>query len=226
MPDLHLTTATRRDLPTMAALLATAFEHDATLERLVPGERDRVARLTRMLSIEVGALLADGGVADLARDRARGPLLGVAAWRPPAAPRSVAGSLRRRVRGAAAAVRIAALMQPWQVPAASRAVAEFSRLTPAEPHWFLADLAVAPDAHGRGVGGALVARGLARADSSGAPAYLEATSPASRRLYARHGFEDVHALGWDDTGAPFTMWRPARRPGKPGEPGGQHAARK
>lgn len=56
------------------------------------------------------------------------------------------------------------------------------------PHSYLQFLGVHPARQGRGNGSALLARGLARADGAGLPAYLEATSPQNRGLYERHGF--------------------------------------
>jgi uncharacterized protein YjiS (DUF1127 family) len=77
---------------------------------------------------------------------------------------------------------------------------------------------VRPEAQGRGAGSALLARGLARADAEGLPAYLEATSRRNAALYARHGFEVqaiVEAEGYPEI---ILMWRPAgvgRRAARP-----------
>ena len=51
-------------------------------------------------------------------------------------------------------------------------------------HWYLMAIGVSPAAQGRRLGSALLAHTLADADAAGAPAYLEATSPRSRALYA------------------------------------------
>lgn len=62
---------------------------------------------------------------------------------------------------------------------------------PAEPCWYLPFIAVDPVRQGEGLGSALLRHTLRRCDADGAPAYLEATSPASAALYERHGFEQV-----------------------------------
>lgn len=59
---------------------------------------------------------------------------------------------------------------------------------PDQPHWYLGVLAVHPDHHRRGVGSALMAPGLARADRDGVPAFLETATSDNVRLYQRHGF--------------------------------------
>lgn len=63
---------------------------------------------------------------------------------------------------------------------------------PEIPHLYLASMAVLPHRRGRGVGGALLRYRLALADAEGQPVHLEASTPRSAGLYARHGF---HPLG-------------------------------
>ncbi|HUR07992.1 MAG TPA: GNAT family N-acetyltransferase [Nonomuraea sp.] len=84
----------------------------------------------------------------------------------------------------------------------------FDEHQPAESHYYLALLAVHPDCQGDGLGTALVHHHLNQRPDT--PVYLEASSPRSRKLYAR--------LGWEDQGDPFPlpdgtlfwpMWRPA-----------------
>ncbi|WP_238362834.1 GNAT family N-acetyltransferase [Actinopolymorpha pittospori] len=78
-----------------------------------------------------------------------------------------------------------------------------------EHHLYLACLGVRPDRQGGGLGSALLRHCLTEADAEGLPAYLEASSPRSRDLYLRHGFQDL--------GTPvqpsgdlliWPMWRP------------------
>ncbi|GAA3783248.1 GNAT family N-acetyltransferase [Micrococcus endophyticus] len=80
---------------------------------------------------------------------------------------------------------------------------------PAEPHWYLGLLTVAPDAQVGGVGSALVRAGLARADADGLPAYLECERHREA-YYARFGVARTPTVEIDD-GAPahLGMWRPA-----------------
>jgi len=78
---------------------------------------------------------------------------------------------------------------------------------PQEPHWYLLAIGVSPDRQGGRLGSALLAHTLAAADGSGAPAYLEATSPRSRALYERVGF--VATAEFAAPGGPpvWAMWR-------------------
>lgn len=80
---------------------------------------------------------------------------------------------------------------------------------PAEPHWYLPLIGVEPAGQGMGIGSALMAHALQICDDQGLPAYLEATSEDSLRLYERHGFETVGAIQF---GSSPTMWPMRREP--------------
>ena len=80
---------------------------------------------------------------------------------------------------------------------------------PHEPHEYLFFIGVRPGAQGRGIGGALLAPVLARADAAGHPCYLEASSLRSRELYERHGFRATAEIA-PAGGAP--LWPMVRDP--------------
>lgn len=60
------------------------------------------------------------------------------------------------------------------------------------PHWYLAIVAVDPGSQGRGIGGALVRRGLEDAARDGLPAYLETGTERNVAFYVGLGFNVVH----------------------------------
>jgi GNAT superfamily N-acetyltransferase len=68
---------------------------------------------------------------------------------------------------------------------------QMDKLHPTEDHWYLPLTGVDPVAQGRGLGSALLRHALKTCDRDGLPAYLEATSPRNRDLYARHGFNTI-----------------------------------
>jgi GNAT superfamily N-acetyltransferase len=80
---------------------------------------------------------------------------------------------------------------------------------PQAPHWYLPLIGVHPAHQGKGVGSRLLTRSLQLSDEQGLPAYLEATSPGSRDLYQRFGFEVVTELQVADSPP---MWPMLRRP--------------
>ena len=80
---------------------------------------------------------------------------------------------------------------------------------PTYDHWYLPLIGVEPVAQGRRLGSALLQHALETCDSDGLPAYLEATSPRNRNLYARHGFGDVATI---QAGSSPPLWAMLREP--------------
>jgi GNAT superfamily N-acetyltransferase len=80
---------------------------------------------------------------------------------------------------------------------------------PAQDHLYLSCMGVVGDRRGAGLGSALLRHRLDRANVA---AYLEASSPRSRALYLRHGFEDLGApVQVADSPLLWPMWRPATK---------------
>lgn len=78
------------------------------------------------------------------------------------------------------------------------------------PHWFLATIGVDPAHQGRGIGSALMAPVLARADEQRVPCYLETHTTGNVRLYERHGFRVMEHIE-NPTSVP--LWAMLRSPG-------------
>ncbi|MDA1362175.1 GNAT family N-acetyltransferase [Glycomyces luteolus] len=77
------------------------------------------------------------------------------------------------------------------------------------PHLYLYLIAVAPEHRGAGAGGAMLRERLAVADRGRTPAYLEASTEDSARLYKRCGFEETGERIQLPEGGPrlIPMWR-------------------
>jgi GNAT superfamily N-acetyltransferase len=78
---------------------------------------------------------------------------------------------------------------------------------PAEPHWYLNTLAVTPELQGSGIGTALIAPGLERADADGLGAYLETQRQSNIPFYRRFGFELRREIRLPDGPPLWLMWR-------------------
>lgn len=83
---------------------------------------------------------------------------------------------------------------------------------PRDPHEYLALIGVDPAVQGTGVGTRELRETLHRLDADGLPSYLEASSPRSRNLYLRLGFQLLGApITLPDNGPHlYPMWRPAQ----------------
>jgi GNAT superfamily N-acetyltransferase len=86
---------------------------------------------------------------------------------------------------------------------------QMDEMHPTADVWYLPLMGVDLPAQGRGLGSALLRHVLTSCDSDGVPAYLEATNPRNRDLYARHGFNVVEVI---QAGSSPPMWAMLREP--------------
>jgi hypothetical protein len=179
---MNVRPATQADHPRMVATLAAAFATDPPLRFLVPDDTE--ARLR----VYFGALvpLYDAWVSE--------DPFGTALWLPPGRyPFRALTQLRLLPAG----VRV---FRPHlrRALGAQRAV---ERHHPHEPHWYLDYIAA--DTPGSGAGSTLLSHAERR------PAYLNASTPRSRDLYLRHGFQVTSEFRLPFGGPPvWRMWRP------------------
>jgi ribosomal protein S18 acetylase RimI-like enzyme len=81
------------------------------------------------------------------------------------------------------------------------------------PHWYLGFLAVRPGHQGRGIGTELLRDRLRDLDAQKLPAYLEAGTQRSARLYEREGFTRHGTIPLPDSEiALMQMWREPNSP--------------
>ncbi|MGW3685258.1 GNAT family N-acetyltransferase [Streptomyces sp. NPDC005125] len=186
--------AEAEDREQVVRLLDEAFHHDPVSGWVFPDEAHRRAVHGKFLGVFVDVTLAEGRI-DLLEDGT-----GVALWLP---------------------VPAGAPTEEDTTPALMRATADpdneraelVGRLTGAihphdRAHEYLLMIGVSPDRQGDGIGAALIADVLERCDRDGVPAYLEASSARSRRLYERLGFTFMGTtVQLPDGPSMWPMWR-------------------
>jgi GNAT superfamily N-acetyltransferase len=187
-----------------ARLLAEVLGDDPVIRAMLPGDRDRVRRLTSVHAAQLRSGPLPAGTVDVARTAPGGPPVGVAVWHGP----GDRGHARERLRHLPSLVRAIGLRH---LPTAAAQSARYERHRPRRPHWYLEEIAVGPDARGLGVGSVLIRHRLAAVDAAGLPAYLEATTDASRRLYERFGFVATGLVPVEGP-RPWAMLREAAAP--------------
>ena len=192
---------TEADVPLVANAMARGFYEDPLIGHWVfSDESRRMQRLERGFDLYVRRIWLRHGEC-YTTDR----LIGGAMWMPP-------GTWHLNV-----------LQQLWLVPpmvmALGRDMPRLMRLLnafeakhPHDPHYYLSAIGVEPEWQGRGFGAALLRPIIERCDRERLPAYLEATSPSSRALYERHGFEVVEEMTVKDSPPAWRMWREPSAP--------------
>lgn len=188
------------DLPAAVSVLTHAFSQDATTLGIL-GDPPRPEPMLRAL---FGALATHDysrphGAIDVAV--LDGRVVGAAMWARPGRPGLTPAQVARMF-GALAPV------LTWRLVPLIRHERLMASLRPTADHWYLFSVGVAEP--GGGVGGLLLDAGLERAGAD--PCYLEASTSASARLYARKGFEEIGRLpSPGDVELQYAMWRPPQR---------------
>lgn len=188
--------AVTSDAELIGRLMAEAFRDDPTWSVYYPDASTRPGKLHSHYRRRVRR---SPELAEVALDDGR--IVGALMWEPPHKQSTTAAILRSGSR----IVRRLVSRLPGRQGIAHTLAVEKHR--PIEPHWYIHDVAASPQARGKGVGSALlehrlaaidaVARVPAGADPAGTatsptpPTALESTTPGSRRLYERFGFEAV-----------------------------------
>ena len=196
----ELRLASADDAPRLADALSRAFNDDPGWCHLLPNPDDRTRRLRLFFEAELREVILPHGVVWTTDEVA-----GAAAWMPPGGWRVPMGATVREVTPM---VKVFGRRLVLALRARLRMESRHPR-TP--PHWYLAVMGVAPEWQGRGLGSALMYPKLQELDAGGEPAYLESSTPRSRALYQRHGFEVVGELNLPSNGPP--LWRMWREPG-------------
>jgi ribosomal protein S18 acetylase RimI-like enzyme len=193
-PTPTIRKATADDVPDIAGVLSRAFFDDPVFRWCVPDDGRRYRVLPPGFELYTNTYLGYEEVYVYGDDVA------VAVWAPPTddpPDEADAMELSRRIE------------EIFTVDAGRifELLSLFEEHHPHEPHFYLQFLAVEPAWQGRGIGSALMAPVLERCDREQIPAYLEATSPANRRLYERHGFRVISEIA-PASGPPlWPMWR-------------------
>lgn len=201
MPVL-ISRATREELAECARVLARGFESDPFIDLIVPRGPRRRARLAQLYLVMLRTDTFRTGVIEVARREPNGAIVGVASWQAPNPRFSLRSALTQ-------AVLCGLILGPRQLMVARRLLNELGSAHPAQPNWYLEDIAVHPDARSGGIGARLLRHRLELIDARRPlPCCLEATTPGAQRLYERFGFRPSRWLNITADGYPMAMIRP------------------
>ena len=196
-PTAQALSATTDQHAAAARTLAAAFQTETTFGWIMPDAQKRRAMLHRAFRIFV------------AQDAARGAIYatpGMEAatlWR---APGEAADGLLETLRILPAALGAfgSSIFRALKVADAIKAH------HPAEPYWYLHMAGCAPEHQGKGMGGAAIRAGLARADAEHRLSWLETADAHNVPLYQALGF--TVTVEWDVPGGGPHFWGMRRPP--------------
>lgn len=179
------------EMDSVVKVLSEAFEDDPVNEWVFPGDGRRAVVNPIFFRWIVGEVFATGGRVDVAGD-----LSGVIVWTHSATEEQI--------------------QQPDPFPGLFDAEVErlgalfelMAQRSPDGEYHHAQFIGVAKGRQGQGIGGRMLRHGLDRCRADGLSAYLEASSPASAKLYRRLGFRDLgEAFVIGDGGPPMQpMW--------------------
>ena len=180
--DERVRGATKADVEALTRALAAAFEDDPIFSWLLPDRRRRYERLLRFFALELEDVVLPSGNVWMSTEGSGACLeLPPGGWRMP---------LRTQARHAPQFTAVFGR----SLPRALITITKMERRHLREPHLYVPYIGVAPESQGAGIGTRLLGRTIERADESGLPAYLEATSEDNAALYARLGFKYLGAF--------------------------------
>jgi GNAT superfamily N-acetyltransferase len=202
---LHIELIPEDQIHAAGEILAQAFFNDPLCLYAEPNPEARIRGFGRFFTELVREGADMGEVYECALDDQP---VGVAVWMPPwtgdAGEEAAAGSAQNHTKqllGPAAARRFSDAYRHFE---------QVHHRLMTKPHWLLTLLGVSPCCQRQGIGGALLAPRLQRADREDIPCYLETFVPANVPFYEHHGFRVIDAGVEPQSRIPF--WSMAREP--------------
>jgi GNAT superfamily N-acetyltransferase len=179
----------------LGEILADAFTNDPCFNWVIP-DRRLYPRFFQMLAEK---LYLPKGFCHL-----EGEARGAAMWLPPETSAAVPMCATQLLLVA----KLVLHSGPGILRHLQQAQEVMERCHPREPHYYLHAIGARHANQGQGVGSSLLKEGTLICDREQMPAYLEASSESSARLYERHGFE-IFAEEPIGLGGPplYFMWR-------------------
>ncbi|MEJ0027573.1 MAG: GNAT family N-acetyltransferase [Rhizomicrobium sp.] len=192
--------ATIDDAGALSRLFAAAFTHDPVMDWIARPAPMRARALEQFFFWLLRVRAIPYGEVWMSRDA------GVcAAWLPPGADASPGGFVEQ-MKLMPLFVRLCGFPRLLRGSAMADAM---EKNHPAQKHFYLAFIAVAPRLQGLGLGGAMLETTVRRADAAGMPAYLENSNPKNTRLYERAGFVAGRNIAPKNAPPLIAMWRKA-----------------
>jgi ribosomal protein S18 acetylase RimI-like enzyme len=197
-PAVVVRPVSRSDVPATSLTLAKAFADDPVKLHLVGGKQLPVERAAPFFRVIQTIQLPHGHVYTTDDHAA------AAIWAPP-------GRWKIPFRAIARHTPTFLRLYGWRFVPNLAVLADMERLHPDEPHYYLEIIGTDPAVQGRGLGTALMAPMVERADREGVGMYLESSKESNVAYYTRFGFTVTRELHHRRNGPTmWLMWRDPR----------------
>lgn len=192
--------ATLADVPTLARMLARAYDDDPVAIWTCRSDALRPTVLEGLYRVRLTQTLPHGEVWVT-------PELSCAAvWQPPGNGGTTLANELARVR-VLLHPRLIPRMVP-RLPLIALGARATRRAHPrAQPHWYLALLATDPLARRQGLGAAVLRPVIERCDADGVDIYLDSSKEDNISFYTRHGFRVTGEVRLPRGPRMWSMWR-------------------
>lgn len=186
----------------LAVTLAQAFQDDPALAWIIPDPEKRKRALPKFFAVTAQQSMRHGEVLSSACDEGSAPKA-AALWYPPG---HVQDGMWDALRDNLRLLGVFGGNLPRGLKVAE---AIYAHHPDPQAYCYLRYVGVAPDAQGKGWGGAIIRSGIARAAEKGLGVLLETATPANVAIYKSLGFETVAEWNVPGGGPKFwTMLRP------------------
>lgn len=202
---IRIEVASRRDLPEVAALLATSMENDAIFLDVIPPRERRHEAMLGFFEAYVLTYAGPERAIDIAR-RDDGVIVGAATW-----AYNRVGRDSRFGEQLTLAPRYLRALGPLGVIPPYRVQKVLERHRPLDTHWFLSAVGVIGAERDAGIGTELVGSRLAAIDDAYEDVYVESSTVHDRRFFERLGFIPGAVIQGLDHARPVGMFRPPAR---------------
>ncbi|MDP9894496.1 GNAT superfamily N-acetyltransferase [Variovorax boronicumulans] len=195
-PSIEIRSATSDEIPRVVSTIVAAFLTDPPARFAWPSPHDYLLAMP-VATGEFAGSSFQHGTAYVSAD-----FRGAALWLPPGVEPN-GRALEKVFRDTAKPEHMDDLLATFE---------KMEQSHPREPHWYLPQIGVEPNAQGKGIGAALMRHALARCDHEGSLAYLEASKPQNIPFYRHHGFEVTGEIQMGSAPLVTPMLRKRRRP--------------
>jgi ribosomal protein S18 acetylase RimI-like enzyme len=195
------------EIPSAAAMMATAFSQDPVYRYLLPNPSKYDERLRWMFEFMLRLCLKHGVVHKLGE-----PVQGVAAWLRPGETIGFGDELKA---GAIRAPFVLGLLSAWRSNLLmANAQSNRARLAPGKKYWYLWQFAVAVESRGKGYGRRLLEPVFLDADATDTECWLDNSNAVNLPIYEALGFQAVEEYAILHRHQKIMLWHMRRNPEK------------